>query len=288
MKIAAVGSTGALGRALIPLLVAEGYEVRAVARSAEKAKKLFPRDVEIAACDLLAPDAHETIAAALQGCEAVLHIATAIPADASAPNAWEANTRLRTEVVRLLLDASINAGANWYLQQGITMSYPDCGDAWITEDTPLDTSPARALITAPVVQMETMIRETPLSSLHWCILRGGSFVGPGTFQDQLIEELRAGQATVPGDGHNYVSFIHVADIASAFFHALKHATPGSIYNIVAEPMRQADYLDQLAAAIGADKPRRDESLSLPPSWRCDNGRAKSVLGWQPVHPIIPA
>jgi uncharacterized protein YbjT (DUF2867 family) len=61
MKIAVVGSTGILGRAVIPLLLQQGYEVRTLARSAEKAKKIFLQNVEIVECDLLSPDIDQAV-----------------------------------------------------------------------------------------------------------------------------------------------------------------------------------------------------------------------------------
>lgn len=287
MKLAIAGSTGVLGRAVIPLLVQQGHEVRALARSTDKAKKLFPHSVEIVECDLLAPQLDQTIASLLHGCEGVIHIATAIPRDFTAPHAWDANTRLRTDVVRMLLKASLEVGAKRYIQQSITMAYPDCGDNWITEDTPLDASPERAQVCAPVIAMEEMVRNIGARNLDWCILRGASFVGSDTFQDEMIEKLRAGKEIVPCNGKNFVSLIHVADIATAVVAALNHAPTGSIFNIVDEPMRQGEYSDRLAVSIGAAKPPRAENSSCPPSWRCSNQHAKSILNWHPTHAIIP-
>ena len=38
---------------------------------------------------------------------------------------------LRTEGTRLLLEASTPAESDAYLQQSITLAYPDCGDRWL-------------------------------------------------------------------------------------------------------------------------------------------------------------
>ncbi|MBV6403225.1 MAG: hypothetical protein CNIPEHKO_03562 [Anaerolineales bacterium] len=287
MKIAIAGSTGVLGRAVIPLLLQQGHEARALARSAEKAKNVLPQRVEIVECDLLSPRISETIASTIRGCEAILHLATSIPQNFALPNAWDANTRLRTEVVRLLLKASAEVGIKKYIQQSITMAYPDCGENWISEDISLDTSPERASPCAPVIAMEEMIRNIPTRHLHWSILRGGSFVGHGTFQDRVIENIRAGKEIIPCDGRNFISLIHVADMATATVAALNHAPAGSIFNIVDEPLRQHEYSDRLAISIGADKPQRDTNSACPPSWRCSNQLAKSILDWQPTHNIIP-
>ena len=108
----------------------------------------------------------------------VVHIATAIPRDTTLPKAWDANTRLRTTVVKTLLKASLEVGVRCYVQQSITMAYPDYGEDWITEDTPLDISPDQVLISAPVITMEEMIRNVSPDELHWCIkLRNLSWSG---------------------------------------------------------------------------------------------------------------
>jgi nucleoside-diphosphate-sugar epimerase len=287
VNIAVAGATGVLGRALIPLLLAQGHCVRALARAVDKARAVLPPAADIVAHDLLAPQQAETLPARLAGCDAVLHIATAIPADMGAPGAWDANTRLRTEATEVLLTAAREAGVVRYLQQSITMAYPDCGDAWIDEAVALDQTPRRGGITNPVVVMEGLVRTLAEGQMQWCILRGGSFVGPGTFQAGDIAGLRAGTLTVPCDGRNYISLIHVDDMAAAFAAALVHAPNGAVFNIVDEPLRNGDYLDRLADAVGCPPPPRALDHPCPPSWRCSNAAARAVLGWTPRHSLFP-
>jgi nucleoside-diphosphate-sugar epimerase len=286
MNVAVIGPTGVLGRALVPVLLEKGFAVRALALVPEKVRRLFPQVAEIFQCDLLSISAADLLPM-LQGCEAAIHIATAIPRDFTAPHAMDTTNRLRTDGVRKLLDASLKVGVRRYIQQSITMAYPDHGDDWISEELSLDMSPARAEICAPVIRMEQMIRDTPLDRLEWCILRGGTFVGRGTFQDDRIESLRSGNEIVPCDGRNFTSLIHVADMARAVANAIENPPPGSVFNIVDEPIRNGDYLDRLADSIGADRPRRDLSAECPPSWRCSNQAARERLSWQPTHNIIP-
>src|SRR5689334_5399738 len=173
MRVFVAGSTGVLGKNLIPLLLQQGNAVVALARSRAKAQNLETAGAEIVIGDLLADETVRELPEMVKGCDAVLHIATAIPLNRVGPDAWTANTRLRTEGTRALLDAALKSGVTHYFQQSIVMAYPDCGDQWISEDTPLDTSPARTTITEPVRQMETMVRSIDPARLHWTILRGG-------------------------------------------------------------------------------------------------------------------
>jgi nucleoside-diphosphate-sugar epimerase len=285
MRIFVAGSTGVLGRALMPLLLQQGHIVRSIARTPEKVRALELAGIEAVPGDLLTQETAHQLPALVAGCDAVVHIATAIPRDMNSQGAWDTNTRLRTEGTQLLLKASLAAGVERYIQQSIVVAYADGGDRWLDENTPLDTSPARATVCEPVIMMEALVRSTPLERLKWCILRGGTFVGQDTAQDHLVAMLRAGRVVVPCDGSNFYSFVHVADMASAVVAALQHAPAGSIFNIVNEPIRYRDYIDHIAVLLNLPSPPRNPTQQCPPSFRCNNEAARTILGWTPVHSI---
>ncbi len=287
MHIFIIGSTGVLGRALLPLLQEQGHTVRTLARSEEKARVLQQSGIEVQQGDLLAQDIEPRLLEMLEGCDAVVHIATAIPHKMSAPGAWDTNTRLRVEGTQRLLQASLAVGVKKYVQQSITMAYPDGGDEWIYENTSLDASSQRANINKPVIDMEELVRDVAHEQLSWCILRGGSFVGPGTAQEDVLAKVRAGKGTIPCDGTTYLSLIHVADMADAVSKAIEHAPASTIYNIVDEPIRSGDYLNRLAKFVGVAQPEQDYSRPCPPSWRCSNQAARTILRWAPTHGIWP-
>jgi len=116
MTVLVAGATGVLGRALVPRLLAGGHSVRAVARGASTAD--LPAAVEPIDADVLEDDLLELVC----GCDAVVHIATAIPTDPFAPDAWELTARLRTAGTRRLLDAALACRVRRYVQQSIVMA----------------------------------------------------------------------------------------------------------------------------------------------------------------------
>jgi uncharacterized protein YbjT (DUF2867 family) len=79
MRMFIVGATGVLGRALIPLLFQQGYRVRAIARSPEKVRALERAGIEAVQGDLLASETASQLPTLVTDCDAVIHIATAIP-----------------------------------------------------------------------------------------------------------------------------------------------------------------------------------------------------------------
>ena len=60
------------------------------------------------------------------------------------------------------------------------------------------------------------------SGLDWLILRGALFYGPGTgFDDDWFARARAGKLRLPGEGDDYVSLVHIADMADATIAAIQ-------------------------------------------------------------------
>ena len=281
MKVFVAGATGVLGCLLLPRLLAGGHSVRGIARRIPAAPP--PTGVELLEADLLNDDLIDLVS----GCDAVVHIATAIPSDPASRAGWDTTAQLRTIGTRRLLDAALACGAQRYLQQSIVMAYRDGGDAWLDEASPFDESPDRAIICQPVQVMEKMVSGIASERLAWSILRGGAFVGAETAEGALVERLRAGENVVAGDGSNFISPINVNDMASALVAALVHAPPASVFNIVDQPLRYCDYVDAIADMIGARRPTRLLTLPLPPSWRCSNRTAQTVLGWIPRERIWP-
>ncbi|QBD76401.1 NAD-dependent epimerase/dehydratase family protein [Ktedonosporobacter rubrisoli] len=287
MHIFVIGATGALGRVLLPRLQQDQHKIHTLVRSAEQAKDLQARGVVASVGELLSPEGQRQLPELARDCEAVIHIATAIPANPSLPGAWDTNTRLRTEGTRALLAAALQAGATRYIQQSIVMAYPDGGDRWLDEEQPLDTTPERTVVCAPVIEMERQVKAVAPGRMHWTILRGGLFVGAGTGQERLLENLRAGQVEIPGNGQNFVSLVHVADVAEAFALALERAPVSSTYNIVDQPLRYGDYVTTLARKLNLPTPPYNSALPEQSSFRCSNQLAKEQLGWQPQHSLWP-
>lgn len=287
MRACIVGATGVLGRALVPMLVKEGHSVLALARFTRMREDFFPSEVECHRFNLLSSDEATLLSSLLSGCDAVIHAATQIPTEPTTPDAWDVNTRLRTVGTRRLIDASIATGVRIYIQQSISMAYPDMGDQWIEESTQLDSSLERSGLCTPIITMESIVRSVDPQSMRWCILRGGLFVGKGTHQDVEIESLKTGRYVVPGAGRSFVSFVHVNDMASAVVAALACAPQAACFNINAEPKRLTHYADTLAETIGGPQPKRDPSHPDPPSFRCSNQAARRTLGWTPQHSIFP-
>ncbi|WP_158990433.1 NAD-dependent epimerase/dehydratase family protein [Streptomyces sp. QHH-9511] len=277
-KVVLIGGTGVLGHALVPRLLDRGHAVTVLAPGPRPA----PAGADRVDASLLDIPGDE-LAGVLAGCDVLVNVATAVPADPAAPGAWELNTRLREEGTPRLVDAARASGVGHLVQMSITMVYPDGGDRLLDESTPLDTDPARAALVEPVRVMEQAVRRASGDGPSWTVLRGARFAGPGTVQDLQRRRLRGGTLPIAGDGSSWLSLVHVRDFAAAVAATVEIRPPGMVLNIADEPVREGEYTERLARAVGAPPPPYDRSL-VPelPSQRVSSAAAHRLLGWKPV------
>jgi len=277
--IAVLGASGVYGRHLVPRLVAAGYRVRALVRRPESAALAAACGAELAAADLFD---EASLRNGLAGCDVAINLATALPSPSRAGD-FAVNDRLRREGTPIFVRACRDAGGTRIVQQSIAMVHAGGGDAWADETTfhAVDLEIAAAAISAARA-MESAIEQ---SGLDWLILRGALFYGPGTdYDDDWFTRARAGKLRLPAEGDDFVSLIHVADMAGATIAALRR-WPSRQALIVADdrPARWRDVFDYVCAVAGA-APAQPGGRALMPSFRVSNRRARELLSWAPLFP----
>jgi nucleoside-diphosphate-sugar epimerase len=214
-KIFLAGATGAVGRRMLPLLRAAGYEVTGTTRVASKAEELRAAGIIPAVVDVFDAAALKAAVAAARP-EVIVHQLTDLPHGLKAELMAEGlvrNARLRIEGTRNLVDAALGGGARRFIAQSIAFVYApgrephDEGDPLIS---PAE-EPWRCTMEG-VVTLERLATSTP--GLDGIVLRYGMFYGPGT-----------GFEVAPGK-----PAVHVDAAAKAAMLAIENGAPG-IYNI---------------------------------------------------------
>src|SRR5579864_9815335 len=135
MKVFIAGASGVLGRRLARQFVARGHSVIGQVRSAKAESAVREAGGEPRHADLF--DA-ESLTRAAEGCDTVIHVATAIPVkQKTAPSDWAMNDRIRRKGTWCLTEAAAKIGAKTYLQQSVVwVANPKDGSA-IDEDSPI-------------------------------------------------------------------------------------------------------------------------------------------------------
>lgn len=302
MRVFVAGATGAIGRQLVPSLVAAGHEVAGMTRSESKQAMLRELGAVPVVADALDPDQVAGAVGRMMP-EVIVHQLTAIPARLDLRHFdrdFALTNRLRTEGTDHLLSAGQAAGVRRFVAQSNgAFSYARTGGPVKREDDPLDPAPAREMRT-----MVAAIRhlEDAVLGAEWTegiVLRYGGLYGPGTSMAPGAEQaelVRRRKFPLVGDGGGVWSFIHVGDAAEATVAAVEFGSRG-VYNVVDDdPAPVTEWLPALAQELGAKKPMRvprfvgrlfagEVGVVMMTELRgASNAKAKRELGWQPGHP----
>ncbi len=302
MRVFVAGATGAIGRQLVPRLVAAGHEVHGMTRSESKRPMLCELGAVPVVADALDPD-QVADAVGRARPEVIVHELTAIGAldMRHFDRDFALTSRLRTEGTDHLLSAGQAVGVRRFVAQGVAGygMYVRTGGPVKSEEDPLDPTPVREM-------RETMAAvrhlEDAVLGAQWTegiVLRYGAFYGPGTSMapgEGQFELVRRRKFPLVGGGGGVWSFVHVADAAEATVAAVERGNRG-VYNVVDDdPAPVEEWLPALAQTLGAKRPMRVPRLigrlfageagavMMTEIRGASNVKAKRELGWMPKHP----
>jgi len=300
MRVFVAGASGALGRPLVPKLVAAGHEVTGMTRSDSKAEAIRRAGARAAVVDVFDADALRGAVEEARP-DVIVHELTALPdrIDYRKEDTYAATNRVRTEGTRNLIAAARAAGARRFVCQSIAFAYRMDGHGLKTEDDPLLTEAPGAFGSgvSALREMEEMVLGT--DGLDGLVLRYGFFYGPGTYyadDGSSTKDVRRRRLPIVGKGSGVFSFVHVDDAADATVSAVERGAPG-IYNVTDdEPAPMNEWVPVFAEAAGAKPPWRvpvwlsrfvagkDVSNFAVALRGASNEKAKRELGWEPAHP----
>lgn len=300
MRVFLAGATGAIGKQLVPRLVAAGHEVHGMTRNESKRAMLLEFGAVPVIADALDPDqVGEAVARAKP--DVIVHELTSIGAvdTRHMERDFAPTNRLRTRGTDLLLSAAQAVGVRQFVAQSNVVVYARTGGAVKGEEDPLDSAPVPSM--RPNIEAMRYLEDAVLGA-RWTegiVLRYGWFYGPGTSMapgQETFEMIRKRRLPLVGDGGAVWSFIQIADAAEATVAAIERGSRG-VYNIVDdEPAPVAEWMPELARALGAKAPIRvprwigrlfagEAGVVMMTELRgASNAKAKRELKWHPAHP----
>ena len=300
MRVFVAGGSGAIGRRLVPQLVARGHQVTATTTSAAKLDLLRRLGADAIVMDGLdALSVGEAVAAARP--DAIVHQMTGLSLarvgklDFRHPERFGALTnRLRTEGTDHLLAAAEATGVPHVVAQSLATWPAHRERGLVTEEEPLPLAelPTKFRVMAePLRHVEDVVVKAGGSALRY-----GGFYGPGGGVEDQIELVRKRRLPIIGRGAGCFSWVHLDDAASATVLAVEQRATG-VFNIVDdEPAPVSEWLPYLAACVGAKRPLRipkwlvrplagEMGVAIMTDGRgFSNAKAKAELGWQLRYP----
>jgi dihydroflavonol-4-reductase len=250
MRLFITGATGFVGAHVARLAAAQGAELRLLSRSTSNRKHL-PANAEIVTGDLRNPS---TFASALQGCDAVIHVAADYRLWVPNPaEMYQANVEGTRELLRMAREAGVPQVV--YTSSVATMGFKYDGTI-VDEDTPVSEADMIGHYKRSKWLAEQVALEAAQSGQHVMILNPTTPIGaldtkPTPTGRIVVDFLNRNFPAYVDTGLNLVD---VEEIARMHLVALERGTPGERYILGGENLTLKQILDRLAAITGLPSP----------------------------------
>jgi nucleoside-diphosphate-sugar epimerase len=251
------GGSGFIGGRLIERLVADGREIRALARSDQAAARISGRGGDPIRGDLADVDAMRSGAA---GCELAFH-AAAMLGDWGRREDFE---RGNVEGTRNALTACADAGVRRFVHVG-TEAALLAGQPLVNVD---ETAPLRpdspALYSSTKAKAERLVLDANRGRFETVVIRPRFVWGRGdtTLLPTMTQMVRSGRWAWIGGGRHRTSTTHVDNTVEGLVLGADRGRPGNVYFVTdGEPVVFREFVTELLETQGVEPPNR--SVAAP-------------------------
>jgi nucleoside-diphosphate-sugar epimerase len=312
MKYFLTGATGFIGRHIAEELIAEGQQVRCLARKPDRAAFLASRGAEVVPGDLADG---LLLREAVKGTDVVIHVAAQV-------GDWGARRRFEDANVagtRNILDAAEAAGVERFVHVSSVAVYGRQGPDLITESTPYHVS-GDPYCDTKIAAEEAVWERHRAGRLRVSCVRPSAVYGPydWRFVPRVVQGLRAGRIPMIEGGRHVAPIVYVRDVSRLVRAcAQRPEAIGETFNCVSTegiswrgfftaiarlvdapaPSRSVPYrlafgaaavLETLYRLVGSETPplvTRFNATLLGTPLTYDMSKAERVLGFRPAVPV---
>jgi dihydroflavonol-4-reductase len=310
MRALVTGATGFAGRHLTRALLARGYQVTGMARTAGGAQALKNDGIATAMGDVRDAAA---VAEAVQGADVVFHLAAAFRQAKLADSEYAA---VNVEGTRIVLEAAVRASVRRFVHCSTVGVHGDTGSAPAAETTPLgvlDDAYNRTKLEAEHVALE-LFRRTGMEGV---VLRPSVGYGPGEPRyAKLFRSIRRGRFVMIGSGETLYNMVYITDVCDGVIRAAErpeaageviilggaeNITLNTLVGLIAElvggrvsrlrvplaPIRWAgEVCERICRPLGIEPPLHPRRVGFFTVNRAfDIGKARRLLGYAPAVPL---
>jgi nucleoside-diphosphate-sugar epimerase len=252
------GGSGFIGGALIRRLVADGWTVRALARSEASAAKVQMAGAEPVMGDL---DDVQAMRAGAEGCEYAFHAAASLGEWGKRDDFVKGNVNGTCNA----LEACRQAGVRRFVHVG-TEAALLVGQPLMNADETVPLRPdSKAHYSATKAMAEQAVIAQNGDGFETVALRPRLVWGPGdtTILPALKEAVDEGRFAWLGGGKHKTSTTHVDNVVEGLVLAATKGTPGEAYFVTdGEPVVFRDFVTQLLDTAGVEAPKRNMPVGL--------------------------
>jgi nucleoside-diphosphate-sugar epimerase len=250
MNIFITGATGYIGNNLAHRLAAEGHQVNALCRSANKAELLNHKNIRIFDGDITD---YNSLLKAMQGCGQVYHLAAFARVWAKDNSTFY---RLNVEGTKNVLDAARAAGVKKVVFTSTAGVLGPSGSKPVTED---DTRIGEVMnaYEDTKTQAEALCREyCDKYGMHIVTVNPPRVYGPGIESEsnavtRLIKLFLKGKWRImPGDGKGTGSYVHVDDVVNGHILAMEKGRSRERYILSGVNASYIEFFDIITKLTG--------------------------------------
>jgi UDP-glucose 4-epimerase len=290
MKVLVLGGFGFIGAHVVASLVGRGHAVRVLEWPGQRPHELvLPQwnDVELLEGDFLDAD---TVSAALQGVEAVVHlVCTVLPEQSNENPIHDIETNVVGTVRMLALARRHRVRKIVFSSSGGTI-YGRAQTIPITEDHRTEPLCSYGITKLTIEKYLELSRQ--LGQLNYAVLRCSNPYGEGQGGHRpqgavgvFLSRLKEGKPIhIWGDGLATRDYVYVRDIAEAFVLATETDTQSRVFNIGSGRGTSLNELIKIMVDVTGVTPEvthdRARSLDVPVNV-LDVSLARRELGWMP-------
>ncbi|MCB0640739.1 MAG: NAD-dependent epimerase/dehydratase family protein [Phaeodactylibacter sp.] len=266
-QVFVTGGSGFVGQNLIPMLVAQGYQVKALARSEQAAQKVEQAGATAVKGDLLDAAA---LAQGVENCTTVFHLAASVDFFATE----KALKKLHVDATALLLSVAQEAGVQKFIYLGAASVIMN-GKPISNADETFRSDNLRDGYSITKLQAEDLVLKANTPTFQTASLRPPLIWGKGdpNTLPEIIEAVQKGQMRfIDGGRHRFVT-CHVYNVCQAMILADQTEQKGQAYFLTdGETPVFKDFIKKYVGTQGVEVPEKAVPLATAK-------RMASVMAW---------
>ncbi len=251
MRILVTGGSGFIGSAIIKRLVEDGHDVDGLVRTKSRADIVEKTGARVVIGDLL--EAGEW--ASVLG-DADLVISASQPVRQSEKVSVDAARRrsfYHGKMVGNLFHAAAGTGVKGVVVTYGVNGFGNRGNEWVTENNELDPKGYERTVSGAYWHIDKTSRKARVPLLN---IFTGWVYGPGGWFATMARNIKNGSMRVVGDGNNFMSLIHIDDLAAAYSAIAEKMPFGERYALVDDnPVTQRELADCIANTLEVRTPK---------------------------------
>ncbi|PKQ70163.1 TIGR01777 family oxidoreductase [Raineya orbicola] len=237
------GGTGLVGKKITELLLAKGYAVAYLSRK----KQQIP-SVKVYEWNIYQKSIEKE---AITEAEAIIHLAGAGVADKSWTESYKKEILesrvLSTRLLYETLQQTQHSVKSFISASAIGIYGFDTGEQWLDENSPHGTG----FLADVTAKWETEVQKIADLGIRTAILRIGIVLAKeGGALPKLLQPIRWGLGAALGSGKQYMSWIHIKDLAQMFVFALENENLQGVFNAVGnDPCTNTELIQKIAQIL---------------------------------------